>query len=209
MKVISFCGFKGGTGKTTLAVNCCRYLYYYEQHKVSMLHFDPHQVLSSLAVTQACPFNIEAIKFGEIDEELLGNYEYHDFLIVDCPSAFSAEYLPMLQLVDVIIVPFLYTVLDYYKLLAFGQVLAKLGIDFKKVVLLPNFYSERLCKDSQTEKLIKGAPMLGNLRVMPGIPRNKPMANLQLGNLVPTELNNIRPAFIKIIHILDILTSNI
>lgn len=199
MKTIFFSGFKGGTGKTTLAVNFCRYLQFYEKQKVTLVDTDELNLLAILCKDSEVPINV--ISHTEIvDHTFISSFSNQNFLVVDCSSQFSPENLTSLQVADYFIVPFQYSVLDYCKMDAFVHTVINVGKKLNDIMLLPNQFSERMSIDTTARSLISQNSKMNKLHMLPTIPRSTRFMELGFGPPDPTIFNYMRPAFNNIMN---------
>lgn len=198
MKTIYFAGFKGGVGKTTLSVNFCKYLHFYENKKVVLLDTDTIDILEILSHTTENTFPIVS-KRGVIDAPYLDGFHDIDYLIVDCASNFSHENLNNLQYADKFIVPFHYSTLDYFKLESFVKVVRELGKPLEDILLLPNQYTDRLLLNNTAKNLLHKNKTIQKVKMLPVVPRSSHFMELEFGKPEPSLFYHIRPAFNEII----------
>lgn len=136
---IFFSGLKGGSGKTTLAVHFCNFLYYYKKKGVALVGFDIQNELSFLG--KGAPYPIVEIqpKNHEEFEAAINSLSSMDYVVVDFPSGINILHLFIHRYADLIILPTDTTKLDLFKIKALGELLLVKGITtLDKLCILPN-----------------------------------------------------------------------
>lgn len=147
-KVISFISRKGGTGKTTNAINLATSLHA-QGHKVLLIETDPNYTLTTLRKMEAFklkseePFPLAGSTDEQVADELiqLKQSRKHNFIIVDSAGKTTNEGIKKLCLVsDVVIVP---TSLTQNDLLVTYQTVTDLSPAAElnpglKILILPN-----------------------------------------------------------------------
>lgn len=195
MQKIFFCGYMGGSGKTTLALNLARYLHYYEKRKVCLLGFDLPPVYELINTQTPFPFSCKELPLSKASSYLHALEEDAGTVIVDCPSFVSKEYLDILPLADFFVIPHEYTLIHYYKLKAFLLTLRKAGIEHPSIFLLPNRISRPDRKIKQLFADLTG----GNIVVLPYIGNSAFLAQLSASSYLPNEFQLVRACFSQIL----------
>ena len=199
MKVIYFSGLKGGTGKTTLAIHLCNYLYFYEKKTVCLLNYDKQGILSLLARKNSAPYMVAEINIEDFSKTFFESLT-QEYIIVDLPSLMTLEkvILNQWEFADAHVLPFLSSALDFYKLLAFFQLTSKRNIQLKQTFLLPNRYKRQAGCIMQEN--IKNQPHFQSSVLLPAIINSNKLADIDFAPPDSTVMNYIRPCFITLIN---------
>ena len=102
-KIIHIAGFKGGTGKTTIAIHLSSYIHYKLKKKVVLMGFDIQKEISLL--NPNLPYSVEEFKPDQITEfqSAITKNEAADYVVVDFPCGFKFDLLPLHQSADMVI----------------------------------------------------------------------------------------------------------
>lgn len=139
-KIIHIAGFKGGTGKTTIAIHLSNYIHYKLKKKVVLMGFDIQKEISLL--NPNLPYNVEEFRPDQITDfqNAITKNEVADYVVVDFPGGFNYDLLPLHQLAHMVIVPSDLSRLDIIKAVAFFKTVSGvLSGTREKLFLLPNF----------------------------------------------------------------------
>ena len=139
-KIIHIAGFKGGTGKTTIAIHLSNYIHYKLKKKVVLMGFDIQKEISLL--NPNLPFTVEEFKPDQISDfqDSITKNKAADYVVVDFPGGFNYDLLPLHQSADMVIVPSDLSRLDIIKAVAFFKTISGvLSGTQEKLFLLPNF----------------------------------------------------------------------
>jgi cellulose biosynthesis protein BcsQ len=156
-KKIFFSGLKGGTGKTTLAVHFCNFLFYYKNKTVALVGFDIQKELSFLG--KGAPYPIYEInpKNHEEFEATLKSLSAVDHVVFDLPGGINLFNISLHRYADLIVLPTDTDKLDLFKIKAFGEILLVKEITtIDKLCILPNtrIANETLSKKEDFKALV-------------------------------------------------------
>ena len=168
-KIIHIAGFKGGTGKTTIAIHLSSYIHYKLKKKVVLMGFDIQKEISLL--NPNLPYSVEEFKPDQITEfqSSITKTETADYVVVDFPGGFKFDLLPLHTSVDMVIVPSDLSRLDIIKTAAFYKtVFGILPKASEKLFLLPNFKIPNQTK-TDFESIKQALNKLGIDNVTPAI----------------------------------------
>ena len=191
---IFFTGFKGGTGRTTLSFNFCKYLYHCHKKAVQFVSFD-RQKIFSLPGTENYPFPIHETT-PEKFKLILGSVPPStDFLIVDCPAEHSALHATLLMDADYYVVPFGYSELDLIKCSLFFSFIQKIKKDTNCLFFLPNKKSK-----AQNENTLGSFALLNTSNLLTYVPISSKLAGFPDPKLDNQVFYLLRPPFIQIVN---------
>lgn len=176
-KVIHLAGFKGGTGKTTLAIALANFIHYKMKLKVLLVGFDVFKEIGLL--NKSAAYEIYEFKPATVIEykTLIGNKADFDFIIVDFPGGINFSFLELHQFADKIIIPTDLSNIDLLKSIAFWKALIeKPAIKNNKIHILPNL---RISNQNylMVEDMNQMLKREGNLNILPPIPFSKCFQN--------------------------------
>ncbi len=197
MKTIFFTGLAGGAGKTTLAINFARYLYYYEKRQVQLLSCDLPSILPLLQEQHPFPFAVRDISLFNLAaylQTLSSNSDAPEFVLVDMPT--NAQALSILALAQYLIVPFEYSLIHYGKLLTFLALVSRTEMG-GALLLLPN----KISRPNTKLKLQFDAQVLaGTNHLLPFIATSAQLADTSAKPFSPNEFQLVRPCFSHIMN---------
>lgn len=106
MKVIVISNQKGGTGKTTIAINMCAYLTN-QAHNVLLIDADAGQESASdwADLNSGKYFDIISLKASQIKDYLRRNEERYQYVVIDCPPRANKDAGLFIQVADLILIP--------------------------------------------------------------------------------------------------------
>lgn len=105
MKVIAILNQKGGTGKTTVAVNLSTGIAV-KRHKVLLVDADPQgSVLQWQAITGNSPFDVTHYPYGDFHRAILDMAKGYQYVIVDGPPGTGEITRSILVSANMVIIP--------------------------------------------------------------------------------------------------------
>jgi len=135
MKTIAFATQKGGSGKSTLCLNCA-VIAASDGHKVSVVDTDPQGTLVHWARLRGdrAP-SVQAVGSGQVESVL---HELraagHDYVFVDTRGGDAASLDPLLEIFDYIVVPTRTSQADVWSVLTTITALRQMGKPFAVVL---------------------------------------------------------------------------
>lgn len=154
---IFFSGPKGGSGKTTLAIHFCNFIFFYKKKSVALIGFDIQKELTFLG--KGAPYPVYDIhpKKEEDFKGFIDKLPETDYIVFDLPSGISLLTLSFHRYADLIVVPTDSSPLDKFKIKAFEEILLVKGLTIiEKLCLLPNMRigNEALNKNEDFKALL-------------------------------------------------------
>src|SRR5262245_18072738 len=106
MKTIAFATQKGGSGKSTLCLNCA-VIAASDGHKVSVVDTDPQGTLVHWARLRGDrAASVQAVRSGQVESVLPElRASGHDYVFGDTRGGYAASLDPLLEIFDYIVVP--------------------------------------------------------------------------------------------------------
>jgi cellulose biosynthesis protein BcsQ len=197
MRTIFFAGIKGGAGKTTLSLQLCRYLHFYEELAVQLVSLDECKTMTALKGIFDYPFPIMEITREQWKQNNLSNNV--KYRVVDLPTDAGFSQISLMKPHDLVVIPFQYHIYDFYRVIYFIK-LAKEKISEKNIFLLPNRYNSRFHENNLAYKLFEENKITRNLIRLPPIAQSTKLSEYTFHPPSPEILNFIRPSFIKLLE---------
>ena len=199
-KKIFFSGLKGGSGKTTLAVHFCNFIYYYKNKSVALVGFDIQKELSFLG--KGAPYSIIEIqpKSHEEFEAVINKLSDIDYIVFDIPGGINVLHLSLHRYADLTVLPTDTNKLDLFKIKALGELLLGKEITtLDKLCILPNMRiaNETLCKKKDFEYLVAFQKIQS---IAPLVAHNQAMRKLNFLKIEKEVFYKYREAFYYILN---------
>lgn len=133
MKIL-FANYKGGSGKTVLAIHLANYLHYYRNSETALVSFQKAGDLTAIASRQQCPYAVR--------ERILtpsNIYADAEHLVMDGGLGVLSEYAgELVSQCDVLVTPFQYQLLDFQCLKSFFNFIMPFCRTDKRYFAIPN-----------------------------------------------------------------------
>lgn len=194
-KKIFFSGLKGGSGKTTLAIHFCNFIFFYKKKRVALVGFDIQKELTFLG--KGAPYPIYDIQPKEEEEfkGFINKLPAADYVVFDLPSSINLLTLSFHRYADLIVVPADSSQLDKFKIKAFEEILLVKGLTtIDKLCLLPNMRigNEALIKNEDFTALLAFQRIKS---IAPLIPHSQALRKLNFLNSENNVFYRYREAF--------------
>ena len=157
-KVITIAQQKGGTGKTTLAVNLALAFIKYHNHKVAIIDTDPQGSLGKWfmirseknSLNKNLTFKTASLWGAQYESKMLK--QDHDIVIIDTPPKIESDARPAIEASDLVLIPVAPSPVDFWATEAIIEIAKKAK---RKVLIQINRANHRSKLISKTHEYIK------------------------------------------------------
>ena len=157
-KVITICQQKGGTGKTTLAVNLALAFLKLHNLKIAIIDTDPQGSLGKWFVVRSekkvsnknLTFKTASLWGAQYESKTLK--KDHDIVIIDTPPKIESDARPSIEAADLVLIPVTPSHVDFWATEAIIEIAKKAG---KKIFIQINRANERSKLVKKTHEYIK------------------------------------------------------
>lgn len=195
MRIITFTGLKGGSGKTTLSALFASWLFKEKKEKVALISFDKDGELEYLKRYESPLYPILLLEPHQFIEKVSKGVDagIDNFVLDYSPYNADADRL-IFELSDKIVLPFTDTLLDYTKLALWLNSAEKLKLE-NPIALLPVKVSNPEKYFSKIENFKKVFLAL-NIILLPYIP---PFHSASYFSLSPGIFYKVNPSFNRLL----------
>jgi len=158
-KVITIAQQKGGTGKTTLAVNLALAFIKYHNLKVAIIDTDPQGSLGKWFMIRSekkisnknLTFKTASLWGAQYESKILK--QDHDVIIIDTPPKIESDARPAIEAADLVLIPVAPSHVDFWATEAIIEIAKKAK---RKILIQINRANHRSKLISKTYEYIKG-----------------------------------------------------